>query len=226
MAQTDYAGAVWSPSPNFGYQSTGQHGRPCPITAIVVHGTAGGGAVSWFSQAASQVSAHYVVDTNGSVTQCVREGDVAWHAGEVTTNSSYYGQAPNTFTIGIEHDRTPSYGASTSASAGARRGRPTPIATRTRDEMDADSSLADVIEGTGTLDDSVVDLCQDPVGRQAYITATGRKGILPPAGVCAHLIQHERIKRWGRILHRWHCARCGWTTSKPPRFWGRPWPID
>lgn len=101
----DYDKATWSPSPNFGYDSAGQHGRPTGITMVVMHGTAGPNAVSWFSQSSSAVSAHYVVDTDGTVTQCVLEGDVAWHAGVVTANSAYAGQDPNLFAIGIEHVR-------------------------------------------------------------------------------------------------------------------------
>ena len=99
--QTDYAGAVWAPSPNFWVGRQGQ-----AITTIVLHGTAGGGAVQWFSESASQVSAHYVVDTDGTVTQCVREADSAWHAGVVTPDSPYAGRPnPNLWTIGIEHVR-------------------------------------------------------------------------------------------------------------------------
>lgn len=100
-AQTDYAGAAWAPSPNFW---AGRQGNA--IKAIVLHGTAGGGAVQWFANPASQVSAHYVVDVDGSITQCVREADSAWHAGVVTANSAYAGQPnPNLWTIGIEHVR-------------------------------------------------------------------------------------------------------------------------
>ncbi len=99
--QTDHAGAVWAPSPNFWVGRQGQ-----ATGAIVLHGTAGGGAVQWFSESASQVSAHYVVDTDGTVTQCVREADSAWHAGVVTPDSPYAGRPnPNLWTIGIEHVR-------------------------------------------------------------------------------------------------------------------------
>lgn len=103
--ESDYAQGIWKESPNFGYDTVGQHGRPQAITGIVMHGTAGGGAVSWFQNPASKVSAHYVVDVDGLVTQCVRDDDVAWHAGEVTANSTYAGTDPNRYTIGIEHVR-------------------------------------------------------------------------------------------------------------------------
>jgi len=103
--QPDYSSATVVESPNFGDTAVGEHGRPKPIRRIVLHGTAGGGAVSWFANVASQVSAHYVVDTDGSVTQCVREDDVAWHAGEVTPDSVFAGTNPNQDSIGIEHVR-------------------------------------------------------------------------------------------------------------------------
>jgi N-acetyl-anhydromuramyl-L-alanine amidase AmpD len=97
----DYSKATWSPSPNFW---TGRQGQT--VKALVLHGTAGPGAVSWFANTASQVSAHYVVDTDGSVTQCVAEADSAWHAGVVTSDSAYAGGPnPNLWTIGIEHVR-------------------------------------------------------------------------------------------------------------------------
>jgi N-acetylmuramoyl-L-alanine amidase len=98
---TDYAGAGWAPSPNVTFGRQGS-----PITAIVLHGTAGNGAVGWFAQPVSQVSAHYVVERDGTVTQCVREQDTAWHAGVVTPDSEFAGGTnPNRWSIGIEHTR-------------------------------------------------------------------------------------------------------------------------
>lgn len=98
---TDYAGAGWAPSPNFTVGRQGSH-----ITAVVLHGTAGNGAVGWFAQPVSQVSAHYVVELDGTVTQCVREADTAWHAGIVTSDSEFAGGVnPNRWSIGIEHTR-------------------------------------------------------------------------------------------------------------------------
>jgi N-acetyl-anhydromuramyl-L-alanine amidase AmpD len=97
----DYSKATWVPSPNFW---AGRQGNT--IKALVLHGTAGPGAVSWFSNTISQVSAHYVVDVDGTVTQTVSEADSAWHAGVVTANSAYAGGPnPNLWTIGIEHVR-------------------------------------------------------------------------------------------------------------------------
>jgi len=56
-------------------------------TAATVEGT-----ISWFSNPASRVSAHYVVDKNGDIYQMVRDEDSAWHA-----------KAVNPRAIGIEH---------------------------------------------------------------------------------------------------------------------------
>lgn len=49
---------------------------------LVLHGTAGGGTVSWFQNPSSQVSAHYVVEQDGRIVQMVSEDDTAWHNGE------------------------------------------------------------------------------------------------------------------------------------------------
>ena len=97
----DYAGAAWAPSPNYWPGRSGH-----AVTAVVLHGTAGPGAVSWFANPASAVSAHYVVGEDGSVTQCVAEADSAWHAGVVTPDSAFAGLPnPNYWTIGVEHER-------------------------------------------------------------------------------------------------------------------------
>lgn len=77
--------------------------------AIVVHTTAGtaASALHWFAAEESGVSAHYLVDLNGSVTALVDEGDTARHAGRVR-NPTWTGLTdatdPNLFTIGIEFE--------------------------------------------------------------------------------------------------------------------------
>lgn len=66
------------------------------INDVVIHdieGTAQG-ALTWFHNPSSYVSAHYIVDTNGVVYQVVREKDVAYDAG-----NWWY----NEHSIGIEH---------------------------------------------------------------------------------------------------------------------------
>lgn len=92
-AQTKPA-VTWSPAYTGNYTHYGSTGRG--ISYVVIHtieGTAGG-AISWFKNSAAKVSAHYVVDYSGAITQMVADGDIAWHAG----NYDY-----NRHSIGIEH---------------------------------------------------------------------------------------------------------------------------
>ena len=67
------------------------------IRYVVIHTIEGSaqGAISWFQNSRSNVSAHYVVSYSGTIYQCVRDKDIAWHAG-----NWYY----NTHSIGIEHE--------------------------------------------------------------------------------------------------------------------------
>lgn len=69
---------------------------------IVMHYTAGytaSSAINTFASTASQASAHFVVDTDGTLTQMVSANKCAWHAG-----GGYYQSRPkvNLFSIGIE----------------------------------------------------------------------------------------------------------------------------
>ncbi len=69
-----------------------------PIHKVVIHTTEGSyyGAISWFKNPSSNVSAHYVLrSSDGEATQMVCHKDIAWHAG-----NWYY----NTRSIGIEHE--------------------------------------------------------------------------------------------------------------------------
>jgi N-acetyl-anhydromuramyl-L-alanine amidase AmpD len=74
--------------------------KPRTVDRIVIHITdpqvaAGAnveGAVAWFRNPASKVSAHYVVGQDGEVVQMVRHADIAYHA-----------RGANTRSIGIEH---------------------------------------------------------------------------------------------------------------------------
>lgn len=85
---------TYSPAYSGNYTHYGSTGRG--IHYVVIHTVEGSaaGAVSWFKNPDAKVSAHYVVDYSGSITQCVSDGDIAWHAG----NYDY-----NTHSIGIEH---------------------------------------------------------------------------------------------------------------------------
>lgn len=81
----------WVPSPNFNRLANRK------IKAIVIHTAecaelpkADDNVAAWFKNPASKVSAHYVVDCD-SITQCVLDEHVAWHAGRC-----------NDWTIGIE----------------------------------------------------------------------------------------------------------------------------
>jgi len=72
------------------------------IRCIVLHHTGGGtlaGAISWWDQPESQVSAHYLIDYTGTIYRCVAESRKAWHAGV----SEFLGvEKVNDFSIGIE----------------------------------------------------------------------------------------------------------------------------
>jgi len=68
------------------------------VDTVVIHTTEGSyaGAVSWFQNSAAGASAHYVIrSSDGEITQMVDEEDIAWHAGDWTTNEN---------SIGIEHE--------------------------------------------------------------------------------------------------------------------------
>jgi len=93
----DELGAIWAPAAPTNFT---QANRPNdrPIEYVVIHDIEGGaeGAVRWFQNPMSKVSAHYVVDHTGKqVWQQVKERDIGWHAG----NSDLNGRS-----IGIEHD--------------------------------------------------------------------------------------------------------------------------
>ncbi len=90
----EFPGARWVPAAS-GNQSTRSHGEDS-IRRIVLHTTEGnyGGAISWFQNESSDVSAHFVVRrSDGEVTQMVKLGKKAWHA----CNN-------NNDTIGIEQE--------------------------------------------------------------------------------------------------------------------------
>lgn len=72
------------------------------ITCVIIHATATSGIESpkeWLCDPASQVSAHFLLDVDGSIYQLVDDNDIAWHAGV----SEWKGQENvNNFSIGIE----------------------------------------------------------------------------------------------------------------------------
>jgi N-acetyl-anhydromuramyl-L-alanine amidase AmpD len=96
-APVDHPLAEWQPATLSNYTASN---RPSTHTVdrVVIHvtQTTYSKALSVFQNPRKKVSAHYVVrSADGRVAQCVRESDVAWHAG----NWDY-----NTHSIGIEHE--------------------------------------------------------------------------------------------------------------------------
>jgi hypothetical protein len=91
-----YPGNIhWNPAHSGNYTQGRQGAR---ISYIVIHDTEGSyaGAISWFKNPASNVSAHYILrSSDGDITQMVREQDIAWHAGNWNYNKA---------AIGIEHE--------------------------------------------------------------------------------------------------------------------------
>ncbi|MFJ8752494.1 N-acetylmuramoyl-L-alanine amidase [Streptomyces sp. NPDC102441] len=96
-ADTDYPGAQWSPAAAANYTASSRPSEH-PVDRVIIHVAQQTftETIGIFRNAAGKVSAHYVVRSgDGFVAQCVRERDVAWHAG----NWDY-----NTRSIGIEHE--------------------------------------------------------------------------------------------------------------------------
>ncbi len=85
------------PSPNHGQRATG-----APIDMLVLHYTgmeSAQVALQRLCDPRSEVSAHYFVDEDGSVLQCVPEARRAWHAGK----SFWKGETDiNSRSIGVE----------------------------------------------------------------------------------------------------------------------------
>ncbi|MFD6529294.1 N-acetylmuramoyl-L-alanine amidase [Streptomyces sp. NPDC060184] len=94
--ELDYAGARWTAASEANWRRAD---RPDDyrIDRVVVHVTQGSlaSAVRVFQDPAHRAAAHYVVGKDGSVTQMIRELDVAFHAG----NRAY-----NERSVGIEHE--------------------------------------------------------------------------------------------------------------------------
>ncbi|MEU4468118.1 N-acetylmuramoyl-L-alanine amidase [Streptomyces sp. NPDC024017] len=93
----DHPGAAWQPASRGNYTPSNRP-RAHPLHYVIIHvaQTTYSGTLSVFRNPAKKVSAHYVVrSSDGHVAQCVRESDIAWHAG----NWDY-----NTRSIGIEHE--------------------------------------------------------------------------------------------------------------------------
>ncbi len=91
----DYSG-IYTFTPACSSNYSNQSRSPSSIDRLVIHTTQGSysGAISWFGNCSSNVSAHYVVrSSDGQITQMVAEEDKAWHVGNWNGRS-----------IGIEHE--------------------------------------------------------------------------------------------------------------------------
>ncbi|MEU9735614.1 N-acetylmuramoyl-L-alanine amidase [Streptomyces sp. NPDC048002] len=93
----DHPSAEWQPANPANYTAAG---RPVDhaIGLVVIHVTQTDyrNTLHVFGNPAKKVSAHYLVrSSDGHVAQCVRESDIAWHAGDWDHN---------TRSIGIEHE--------------------------------------------------------------------------------------------------------------------------
>jgi N-acetylmuramoyl-L-alanine amidase len=89
--------AIWRPSPNFGVRAEG-----AVTELLILHYTdmaTSEAAIDWLCNPEAQVSSHYVVAEDGTITQLVDEADRAWHAGV----STWQGEGDvNSRSIGIE----------------------------------------------------------------------------------------------------------------------------
>lgn len=109
-AGPDYAHSVWRPTGNHDARPSGNHGTP---QMVIIHSCEGGyvGCLDSLSRPSRQVSAHYVVNSNGSeISQIARNHRRAWHIRanyDCSLNDNVLcelnGVQSNDFTIGIEH---------------------------------------------------------------------------------------------------------------------------
>ncbi|MFJ5265996.1 N-acetylmuramoyl-L-alanine amidase [Streptomyces sp. NPDC088387] len=93
----DYPLGEWQPAHASNLTSAARPGDH-PLDFVVIHMTQTrySNCLAVFQEQNRHVSAHYLVrSADGHVAQCVRESDIAWHAG----NWEY-----NTRSIGIEHE--------------------------------------------------------------------------------------------------------------------------
>lgn len=106
----DYPDAVWRASPN---HSSRPSGSPGDIQMVIIHSCEGSYAGCWatLTSSSSGVSAHYVVNADGSeISQMVTEARKAWHIGATyscslndDTRCNLSGYGSNGFTVGVEH---------------------------------------------------------------------------------------------------------------------------
>lgn len=87
---------LWRPSPNFGPRGGEE------VSLIVLHHTGSASVVSDLAtlrSSSSRVSAHFLLDRDGTIYELVNESESAWHAGK----SNFRGRSNvNRYSIGIE----------------------------------------------------------------------------------------------------------------------------
>jgi N-acetylmuramoyl-L-alanine amidase len=90
-----YPSAEWRPADRSNYTNSNREAS-YNITKVVIHVAQGSysDTIRWFKNPKADASAHYVVSRRGRIAQCVRNEDIAWHAGWWRTNTQ---------SIGIEH---------------------------------------------------------------------------------------------------------------------------
>ncbi|MBT2426472.1 N-acetylmuramoyl-L-alanine amidase [Streptomyces sp. ISL-112] len=96
-AVADHPAALWAPAHGANY-TVPAHPSERRVDRVVIHVAQQlfTPTIEIFRDPAKQVSAHYVVRSgDGHVAQCVRESDIAWHAGDWDVNVR---------SIGIEHE--------------------------------------------------------------------------------------------------------------------------
>lgn len=76
------------------------------IKGFVIHMTEGSfeSAVEWCNNPKSQVSYHFIINTNGEDICLVMPENTAWHAGKISNSSAEivkWGLNPNLYTVGI-----------------------------------------------------------------------------------------------------------------------------
>ena len=87
-----YPDAKWTPLIN--HSSPGSIEQRNTVVLHITDGSTAAGAIAWFRQtkAPNRLSAHFVIDRDGTVYQLLDIRDTAWHASQANSHS-----------IGIEH---------------------------------------------------------------------------------------------------------------------------
>lgn len=96
LTQAPKPSMTWKASPNYSVKPNRE------ISAIILHHTAtfnGKIDLEWLCNHEAKVSAHYLIDMDGTIYNLVEEKNVAWHAGVSELHGRQY---VNNFSLGIE----------------------------------------------------------------------------------------------------------------------------